>query len=215
MLSKQHAKKGEDMKRFFIVFSLFLTMLLPLSAFAGIVDSAGVYLFGSGYVPACAKSIVSDLDKQLLALIGKEHSRSDLKIIFTVPVNLHNFNQTNGLSRQVAEEISNELKSKGYKVFEYRKGKQIEIVPKRGEFFLSREMDKMAQSKLIVELIMVGTYTISEENVRYNIRLLHAASNEVVASGNGTIPIYPEIIPLLQENSDELPDLAPSVKTKL
>lgn len=192
-----------------------MTMLFPLSAMAGVVESTGVYLFGSGYVPACAKSIVSDLDEQLLKLIGKEYSRSDLRIAFTVPVSLDDFTKTNSLSRQVSEEVSNLLKQKGYRVLEYRRGKEIEVYPKKGEFFLSRKLNKMADNQLSIELIMIGTYTVTDENVRYNIRLLHAGSNEVIASGNGTVPVYPEIEPLLEENKEFVPDLAPSVKTKL
>lgn len=203
------------MKRFFSVFLLLFAMLLPYTAKAGIVDNAGVYLFGTGYVPVCAKNIVDDLDKQLLQLLGKLYLRSDLRIIFTVPVSLDDFEKTNSLARQVAEEVSNELKQKGYRVYEYRKGKEIDVYPKKGEFFLSRKLDKMANTKFSVELIMVGTYTITDENVRFNIRLLHAGSNEVIASGNGTVPVYPEIIPLLEENLDYKIELEPSVKTKL
>lgn len=194
-------------------------MLLPFSAKAGEVNgvmrNALSFLFGTGYVPACAQNIVYDLDKQLMKLIGELYSRSDLRIIFTVPVNLDDFDKTNSLARQVAEEVSNELKQKGYRVYEYRKGKEIDVYPKKGEFFLSRKLDKMANTKFSVELIMVGTYTLTEENVRFNIRLLHAGSNEVIASGNGTVPVYPEIVPLLEENSDYKVELAPSVKTKL
>lgn len=210
------------MKKIAIMILLLLTMLIPITAAANDLSTgmrrAINSLLGTGYVPACADEIVSSMDKQLLELLGEDYTRTDLKIILTVPVSIDNFDRTNTLARQVAEEIANRLKGKGYRVFEIRRAKDIEITPRKGEFLLSREQHKLFKTALNIELVMTGTYTITDRSVRYNCRLLHTGSYEIIASGNGTVPVYPEIQPLLDEIPEEekvQPVLAPSVRTKL
>lgn len=208
------------MRKFIIMTLLLLSMLIPFTAaandFSSSVRSALSTLFGTGYVPACAQNIVESMDKQLLVLLGEQYSRKDLRIVLTVPVSVNDFDKSNALARQVAEEISNELKTKGYRVLEIRRGKSIKITPKEGEFLLSRHKSKLLNAPVSAELIMTGTYTVTDKSVRYNCRLLHAGSHEIIASGNGTVPIYAEIYPLLEENpKDAQSNLLPSVKTKL
>lgn len=199
------------MRKFIIITLLLLTMLIPLTAAAADFSSG----FGKGYVPACADRIVDSMDEQLLKLLGEEYVRADLRIVLTVPVNVNDFSRTNGLSRQVAEEIANSLKTKGYRVLEIRKGKNIEITPKKGETILSRKKSKLLKAPITAELIMTGTYTVTGRSVRYNCRLVHAGSHEVIASGNGTVPVYAEIYPLLDEDTEQDREMAPSVRTKL
>lgn len=194
-------------------------MLLPFTAaandFGSSLRTSMATLLGTGYVPACAQNIVRTMDKQLLVLLGENYSRKDLRVVITVPVNLRDFDKSNALARQVAEEIANELKIKGYRVEEIRRGKNIEITPKKGEFLLSRDKNELLNLPLNAELVLTGTYTITDKSVRYNCRLLHAGSHEVIASGNGTVPVYAEIYPLLEEDPKAEQPLAPSVRTKL
>lgn len=207
------------MKRFVIITLLMLAMLIPFTAaandFGSSVRTALSTLLGTGYVPACAQNIVQSMDKQLLVLLGEQYSRKGLRIVITVPVNLNDFDKSNALARQVAEELANELKTKGYRVAEIRRGKHIEITPKKGEFLLSRHKDELLNLPVNAELILAGTYTVTEKSVRYNCRLLQAGSHEVIASGNGTVPVYAEIYPLLDEDPERELPLAPSVRTKL
>lgn len=207
------------MKKIAILILLLLTMLIPITAaandFSSSIGRALSTLMGTGYVPACASSIASSMDKQLLELLGENYTPKDLKIVLTVPVNINDFHKTNTLARQITEEIANKLKAKGYRVFEIRRARDIEITPRKGEFLLSREQHKLFKTDLEIELVMTGTYTITNRSVRYNCRLLHTGSYEIIASGNGTVPIYPEIYPLLDEEPDKIIELAPSVRTKL
>ncbi len=207
------------MKRIIILTLLLLSMLIPFTAaandFSSSLNRALSTLLGTGYVPSCADEIVNTMDKQLLELLGENYTRKNLRIIMTVPVNINDFEKTNTLSRQIAEEIANKLKIKGYRTFEIRRGTDIEIFPHKGEFLLSRKHEELLRTEFEVELVLTGTYTITSRSVRYNCRLLHASSHEVIASGNGTVPVYAEIYPLLEEEPDEEPVLAPSVRTKL
>lgn len=210
------------MKKIAILILLLLTMLIPITAaaseFRSAVNRALNTLLGTGYVPAAADDIVESMDVQLLDLLGEEYTKRDLRIVITVPVNIDNFDRTNTLARQMAEEVANKLKDKGYRVFEIRRARDIEITPRKGEFLLSREQHKLFKTALGIELVMTGTYTITDRSVRFNCRLLYTGSYEIIASGNGTVPVYNEIQPLLDEIPEEEkipPVLAPSVRTKL
>jgi len=190
------------------MFIFTLIFCMPLTAAA----------LGGGYVPRAADVAVKMLDKQLMKLLADKHPRSSLRIAFTVPVNLNNFRKTNTLARQMSEELARGLKVKGYKIVEIRKGREIIMTPEIGEFFLTRDTAQLSAQSVQTELLLTGTYTISKRDVRFNIRLLHMASTEVIAMATSTVPIYRETAPLLIENELEiipLPPLAPTTGTKL
>ncbi len=168
-----------------------------------------------GYVPRAADEAVKELDKQLLHLLGYHYKPSDLRIAFTVSANVDDLTKTNGLARQMSEEIARGLKQKGYRILEIRKGSAVVITPEVGELFLTRQREDLSKQSIASELIMAGTYTISKKGIRFNIRLLHTDSTEVIAMATTTVPMYPEIKPLLLENGIIIPPLGPTVGTKL
>ncbi len=202
-----------------IIILLILTLLMPLTAaanaFTSDVENAMNFLIRGGYIPKAANAAVNDLDKQLLILLGEVHPRSALRIAFTVPANLNDLQKTNTLARQMSEELARGFKTKGYRIVEIRKGTEIVMTPGVGELFLTRDTAKLSKEDVQTELLLVGTYTISKRGVRFNIRLLHMNSTEVIAMATSTVPVYREIVPLLVENGTEVPPLAPTTGTKL
>ena len=197
--------------RIAIIILLIVTLLMPLTAAADPFTSRG-------YVPKSADVAVSILDKQLLTLLGDDHPRSALSIAFTVPVNINNFEKTNTLARQMSEELARGLKGKGYKIVEIRKGAAIVMTPGIGEIFLTRDTEKLSTQSVQTELLLTGTYTISKRDVRFNIRLLHMDSTEVIAMASSSIPIYKDMKDLLIESAfGEVPlvPLLPTTETKL
>lgn len=209
--------------RIAIIILLILTLLIPLTAaaktaFTSSTEDALTFLIRGGYVPKAANAAAKDIDKQLMRLLGEAHSRSALRIAFTVPASLDNLQKTNTLARQMSEELARGLKTMGYRVLELRKGIEIVMTPGVGELFLTRDATKLAKDQVHAELLLTGTYTISSRGVRFNIRLLHMDSTEVIAMATSTVPVYKEILPLLIENELEakpLPPLAPTTGTKL
>ncbi len=201
-----------------IILTIFLTLILPIMGVNS--DEAYGYFWskkkhdpvtGKGYVPKAANAAVRELDRQLLMLGA---ARDELRIAFTVAANVDNLTKTNGLARQMSEEVARGLKQLGYRVIEIRKGSEVVMIPEVGELLLTRDRDKLTKKSVASELIMAGTYTISGKGIRFNIRLIHTNSTEVIAMATTTVPLYPEIKPLLIENEPYRP-LGPTVGTRL
>ncbi len=193
-----------------LIFILMLALFLPFTAAASIWD----FLKGPE-VPAAAKTIAKEIDKQLSRkYITEDFTKHDLMIIPTVPVSVDNLDVTSPLSRQMSEELTSQFATLGYGLTELRKAKELSIIPQKGEFMLTRELDELALENAHGVAVMTGTYIISTINVRYNVTLIHLPSNEILAKASATVPIRDELMPLLYDDV-ERPPLMPSVQTKL
>lgn len=206
-----------------LALSLGLCLLAPstdsfANAFTSGMENAKNFIFrGGGYVPKAANAAIKSLDQQLQVLLGEHYPKTALRIAFTVPVNLNDFEKTNALARQMSEEIARGLKQLGYRVLEIRQGREIVMTPEVGEFYLTRKQEALSEKTVETELLMTGTYAVTSRGVRFSIRLLHMDSTEVIAMATTTVPVYKEIEPLLEENDrSEIPAvLAPTTSTRL
>ncbi len=185
--------------------------------------------FVSGYAPRAADDIAMQLDTQVMqrgkvtaANTPKEilparqqELRESITVMSTVPVNINNLEATCGLARQMSEEISRWMISKGYRFQELRKGKEIFFQKKQGEMLLTRDTNLLAKRNVSSMTVLAGTYVVTTEQVRFSIRLIHTPTNEVIAMGTATLPITPDIRPLLVDEAAGLVKVTPSVQTKL
>ncbi len=183
---------------------------------------------GSGYGPRAANDMAEQMDAQImqrgnvtLATTPKEllearqrQLRSTITIMTTVPVNLNNLQLSNALARQISEEMSRWFVTAGYRVKEIRKGKELRFQEKTGEMLLTRDREELARKTATSIAVLTGTYVITPEQVRYSMRLLHTPSNDVLAMGTATVPITPDVPPLLVENTAPV-KVEPSVNTRL
>ena len=196
--------------RWLFLFGLFALPLMPLTATAGIVE-----MLTGGAVPRAAREIANQMDRQLMQRIGKlQNGRSYVMIVSTAAVELNDLNKTSPLSRQISEEVMNALIAKGYRLSELRKGKDIVMRPRSGEMLLTRDLSQLAARDVQSVAVLVGTYVATPENVRFNMRLLHTPSNEVLAMGSATVPVSEEVKSLLSDWKKPGPP-QPSVFTRL
>lgn len=203
------------MSRIITIILVLAALLFPLAAGA------------EGNVPAAAKKIGQQLDEQLMKkLTGKtdtsfigsktlDAARASIMIMGTTPANLNNLEQASALSRQMTEEISRWLISKGYRYDELRKGSDIRFDVRAGEFILTRKVPQLASRTGHGEAILAGTYVVSGTDVRFNISLICTTSNQVLAKASATVPITPDLAPLLAENYPAGSGLKPTVYTRL
>lgn len=199
------------MTRFFITILILAALLFPLTAAA------------EGNVPKAAACIAKELDNQLMKRMtgqsagfnsqAQKMARGRMMIMGTTPANLNNLEQASGLARQMTEEISRCLVDKGYRYDEIRKGRAIRFDVRTGEFILTRRVPQLASQIGQGQAILAGTYVVSGEDVRFNFSLLSTTGNEVLAKASGTIPITPDLKPLLVENYSG--GMTPSVYTRL
>lgn len=192
------------MYRLILLLILMLGVLLPFSAAAA----------ERGTVPTAADTMVSQIDNQLMRKIGtSSYGRNSVSIAITVPVNLGNLHQSSPLARQVAEEMTTLLVNAGYNVEDIRKGKDILMQEGVGEMLLTRDMSQLASRDVTSVAVLTGTYTVTANSVRFNLRLLHTPSNQVLASAAATVPVTNELFPLL---ADRTPGpTRPTVATRL
>lgn len=63
------------------------------------------------------------------------------------------------------------------------------MTPERGEFLLTRDVGKLGSPRDVnTHAVLTGTYTVTERSVRFNMRLIHTPTREVLAAGSGTVP---------------------------
>lgn len=216
------------MARYLAILLLATALLIPLTAAA------------IGNVPKAGNAIAQQLDSQLMKRYGgstggansgtagsdgvsmsgttsvsKYDVRQGISIMATVPVSLNNLQVSSPLARQVVEEVSRWLISAGYVFEEIRKGQDIQFSSPTGETILTRDTARLATRSVTSAGVLVGTYVVTNEQVRFNIRILHTPSNEVLAMGTATVPITDDIRPLLYDVSQVPVKVMPSIGTQL
>jgi len=91
--------------------------------------------------------------------------------------------------------------------------------PQEGELLLTRRQTLLGNENVRSSIIMVTTYTQSRKSIRFNTRLLHAGSNEVLAMSSQTIPLNSEMRTLAASSSGKsgvpVTGIMPSVGTRL
>jgi hypothetical protein len=197
----------------FIVTLLLMTLLLPFTAAAWFWKSKEEP-DEIGSVPAAAWQLAGNLDMQLARRMGHpEAPVRGVSIIITTPAELRSLDSSSPLARQLAEEMAGWFAEAGYMVQEIRMAKSIMIKPETGELLLTRDTALMARSRASATAVLTGTYTITSRSVRFNMQLIHAGTNSVLAKSSVTIPVSQELHPLLVDLNSR--GIVPSVNTRL
>jgi hypothetical protein len=201
---------------------MFVCLLIPFAASAGTYEdyiaakqkeaetSAPVVRKN---IPIVADTLAAQLDAQLRQKLDLDEGDVEgYGVIVTTPVALGDLEETSSLARQMSEEVSRWLVTSGYKVQEIRKGRSVLFEPRGGEFVLSRRTHVLANENVRATIIVAGTYTQTMNRVRFNMRFIHAPTNEVLAMATQTLPLNAEIR-LLTVGSNEKRGVIPSVGT--
>lgn len=175
-----------------------------------------------GQVPQAASALARHIDRQLAARLGQPDSPArGVSLAVTVPVNVNNLEESNPLARQVAEELSRWFVQSGYSVQELRKGSDVLLDPAIGEILLTRRTTILDRSPINSAAVLVGTYTITPKHVRFNIKMMHSTSRDLLGMATISVPITGEIRPLLGLKSGSngslqaMSGIEPSVRTTL
>lgn len=194
-------------KKILLLAALMTTALcMPLTAAAG------------GMLPNTASMLATDLDAQLAEHLGLlETPVKGYPMVVTTPVNINNLESSSPLGRQMGEELANWFVRFGYKVQEVRKGKDILVSPGRGETLLTRHTRLLDVGNVQSAIVLTATYITTTKGVRFNVRMIHAPSNEVLAMSGATMPMTDEMYEVLADSGGTAhrTGLAPSVSTRL
>lgn len=194
------------MYRFILIVLMLLTCLLPFTAAAATEK---------GTVPTAAEFMAQQMDGQIVRhLKNTQSSRWGMSILATVPVSLSDMNLSSPIARQISEEMMSYFVEAGYRVDEMRKGREIRVDQDYGEMLLTRNTSRMLRTGFTTNAVLSGTYTLTRDSIRFNMRLLHTPSNTVIAASSATVPITPDIYGLVADRRKG-GSSQPSVQTRL
>lgn len=176
-----------------VIWMLSASLLVCLSA-TGTRASKSV----EGTVPQAASAMARQIDRQVAGrLLQGDSPALGVSLAVMVPVDLNDLDASNPLARQMAEELSRWFVQAGYDVQEIRKGRMVLIEPENGEKLLTRRENLLASKNVDSAAILTGTYTTTNKNVRFNIRMLHTATLDVLGMATISVPITSEVKSLL------------------
>jgi hypothetical protein len=174
------------------------TGLLPLllaALFSPLLMGA---LCGSGKTPPppqypdVAMALAADLDRQLGPRLGMgtpTNSRGLYWLVITTPADLNNLERASPLSRLFGQELYAAFVGMGYNVQEIRKASDIIFNRAQGEFVLTRDTKALATSRATATLVLAGTYSVTPGGVRFNLEVIDARNNNIIAAASRTLPM--------------------------
>ncbi len=101
-------------------------------------------------------------------------------IAITSFVDLHNLSNTSSFGRSLSESFFNELFVRGFNIADFRGQKALRVNP-TGEFFITRDTKRIA-NKVQNSYVLVGTYTVTDNKVLINARIMDNITGQIVAS---------------------------------
>lgn len=173
-----------------------------------------------GIVPQAASAMARQIDRQVATrLLHGDTPVQGVSLAVTVPVDINDLDASNPLARQMAEELTRWFVQAGYDVQEIRKGRMVLIEPGNGEKLLTRRSNHLANNNVDSAAVLAGTYAITNKNVRFSIRVLQTATQDVLGMATVSVPITSEVKSLLGSSDSSRTrnfiGIGPSVGTML
>ncbi|MDQ7830339.1 MAG: FlgO family outer membrane protein [Desulfovibrionaceae bacterium] len=164
--------------------------------------------------PEVAMALADDLDRQAAPRLGigfPDNSRGLYWVVVTVPAQADDLEASSGLGRLMAQELSCALVARGYNVQEIRKASEIAFDRTQGEFILTRDTRALARRHVTATLVVAATYTVLPGEVRFNVELMDARNNNIVAMTSRSLAKTQEVAALLGRSG--LSAVGPTVST--
>ncbi len=120
-------------------------------------------------------SLASQLSSNL-----QNYDLSTHTVVVTTFVDLGHLKGGSRFGRQVSEQLVYKLHTMGYRVFELRMGKDVNIVDNNGEFALTRKLEEMA-APYKPDAVVAGTYEVAGSVITVHARLLDASNTRIVS----------------------------------
>ena len=170
---------GRKLKRIFFV--LLSTFLLNSAMCAEEQKESKDFISSlpSVKVHSTIDTVIQDVANRLL-LTSKIPKDQEGNIAITSFVDLHQFNKATHFGRTLSEGFFDELFIRGFQVSDFRAQESLSI-NNEGEYFLTRD-PKYLQDTIQSDYTLVGTYTIFENKILINARILSNFDGKIVAS---------------------------------
>ena len=108
-------------------------------------------------------------------------------VIVCTFVDLSKLSRTSSFGRYLAEQLMNELQQRNYKVVELRKGEDVRIQEKRGEYGLSRDPERV-NSSVAAGAMLTGTYMAARDSIVVSARIIDNRTAALLSSASFIFP---------------------------
>ncbi|GAM09143.1 hypothetical protein OR1_01417 [Geobacter sp. OR-1] len=135
---------------------------------------------------------IGNFNAQLIFLADQLERNIDRKIlantfIITSFANLDKLNETTSLGRLVSENLIHELQVRHWKIFDVRLTKDI-VINDSGEFSLSRDIKKIRDTYKVGGIV-AGTYSVNQNHIVVNARVIDIETGIVASAGQVHLPL--------------------------
>ncbi len=167
------------MNKLFIVCLIILSTILPAKEYEKIFIQQSNHPIGN--LNAMIIFMADQLD------INNDSKYFSQPTIVSSFVSLDNLKESSKFGRLVAESLIHELQVRNWTVVEIKMAKTMAI-NSQGEFSLSRKVDEI-RKKYRARSIVTGTYTVSDDTVIVNGKVLNIDSGIVLSTAQVSIPL--------------------------
>lgn len=142
------------------------------------------------------------------------HGRATgMSLMLTTMVEVDDLYATSRFGRTFTESLATRLFRHGFGVVEIRKASEVLVKSHSGELMLSRDAKLLAKEQR-VHGIVVGTYSLTPQSVIVNVRILDAASQDVLSVAGVEIQRSANINHLLAASAAGLQDAGLSARER-
>jgi hypothetical protein len=112
----------------------------------------------------------------------------DRPIIVTTIVSIDDLTKSSTFGRLASELISDRLAQRGYLVRDVTYTRALTFAPGTGEIVLSQDA-RGAASSVNAQAVVAGTYAVGGREIYLNVRLLNAATGELLSTADAVVPL--------------------------
>ena len=162
-------------------------------------------LLAAAFLGGCAAYYTPGGCHGALDMIGCNHKAGDQlikmaqgqltdgKTIITASfVNLDNLSDSSSFGRLAANQVATRFVAQGYTVVELLLRKDVAVKKEKGEFLLSREVQKIGAG-CSAQAALVGTYAAAEKYIYVTAKLIDTVTGNSMASCDYAVPINSDI----------------------
>jgi len=114
--------------------------------------------------------------------------RKDQPILVSTIVMLDDLQSSSTFGRLASQLITNRLAQRGYSVKDINYTGAVLVREGTGEVVLTRDVARISRS-LNAQAVVAGTYAVAGRQIFLNIRMLNAATGEIMSSADVVVPL--------------------------
>ncbi|MBE9561757.1 MAG: hypothetical protein IMF12_02670 [Proteobacteria bacterium] len=124
----------------------------------------------------------------------------ETNLLVTSIADIDNLAYATTLGRLLGEQLAARFTQQGHIVTEAKFNDNLKLIPRNGEFVLSRELRDM-ENHSWADMVVTGTYAVGKDKIYITLKLLNFTNSKVISSYAYTLPKGKNTLALLQKSS--------------